>query len=300
MMIRRLSLILLAFLLLASPAAAKAPAFGVGDQHPQMFSDPAFRALGVKHSRYVLEWDWYKRRSTIAATDWWMSAARAAGARPLVAFARNWGRSGRHVLPPVKLYRKSFRTFRARYPWVHDFSAWNEANHTSQPTARNPRAAARYFNAMRSGCRRCRIVAADVLDSGNMLTWTKKFKRYAPKARLWGLHNYKDANDRTNSTRAFLRAVRGKVWLTETGGILHLTPAPRGHGHGRNHTRSHQAAAIARVFKIARSNRRIERVYFYEWRKQPSTRWDSGFLDANGRQRPAYRTLKRNLRHTAS
>jgi len=295
MMIRRVCLTLLAFLLLASPAAAKAPTVGVGDQHPEMFSDPAFRALGVKYSRYMLAWDWYRSRPTIAVTDWWMSAARTAGVQPLVAFTRNWRPSGQHQLPPLKLYRKSLRTFRARYPWVRDFSAWNEANHTTQPTAKNPRAAARYFNALRRDCRRCRIVAADVLDSGNMLTWIRAFKRYAPKARLWGLHNYKDANDGTNSTRTLLRAVRGKVWLTETGGILRLKPHPGSHGDGRKHTKAHQAGAVARVFKIARANRRVERVYFYEWRKQPKNRWDSAFLDADGRLRPAYRVLRRNL-----
>jgi hypothetical protein len=300
MMIRRLCLTLIAFLLLASPAAAKAPAIGVGDQHPEMFSDPAFRALGVKYSRYMLTWDWYRSSNSRAVTDWWMSASRAAGVRPLVAFTRNWRPGGQHTLPSLKVYRKSFRTFRARYPWVRDFSAWNEANHTMQPTAKNPRAAARYYNALRRDCRSCRIVAADVLDSGNMLTWIKQFKRYAPKARLWGLHNYKDANDGTNSTRALLRVVRGKLWLTETGGILRLKPHPGGDSHGRKHTKAHQAGAVARIFKIARANRRVERVYFYEWRQQPRNRWDSAFLDADGRQRPAYRTLKRNLRHTAS
>ena len=129
-MIRHLCLTLLAFLVLAAPAAAQAPAVGIGDQHPEMFSDPAFRALGVKHSRYVLEWDWYRTRRSRAATDWWMSSARGAGVTPFVAFSRNWRPSGQRRLPSLRLYRKSFRLFRARYPQVRDFSAWNEANHT--------------------------------------------------------------------------------------------------------------------------------------------------------------------------
>jgi hypothetical protein len=295
-MIRHLCLTLLALLILASPAAARTPAVGIGDQHPEMFSDPAFRALGVKHSRYLLSWDWYRSRRSVAATDWWMSAAKGAGVSPLVAFTRNWRPSGQRRLPPLKLYRKSFRVFRHRYPQVRDFSAWNEANHTAQPTAKKPKAAARYFNAMRRDCRGCRIVAAAVLDSRDAISWIKRFKRYAPKARIWGLHNYKDANDRTNTTRRFLKAVRGKIWLTETGGILRLKPHPGSRGDGRTHSKRHQAGAVARVFKIARSNRRVERVYFYEWRKQRKNRWDSAFLDANGRPRPAYQTLKRNLR----
>jgi hypothetical protein len=295
-MIRRCCLTLLAFFVLAAPAAAKAPVVGVGDQHPEMFSDPAFAALGVTHSRYLLTWDWYRSRRMVAATDWWMSAARAAGVQPLVAFTRNWRPSGQFKLPPLRLYRKSFRAFRARYPEVRDFSAWNEANHNAQPTANKPKAAARYFNAMRLACRSCRIVAADVLDSPDAFDWIRRFKRYAPKARIWGLHNYKDANDRTNSTRRFLKAVRGQVWLTETGGILRLKPHPGSHGDGRTHTKTHQARAVSRVFRIARANRRVTRVYFYEWKKQPRNRWDSAFLNANGTLRPAYHALQRALR----
>jgi hypothetical protein len=295
-MIRHLGLALLACLILAAPAAAKTPAVGIGDQHPQMFSDPAFRALGVTQSRYLLAWDWYRSKRSVGVTDWWMAAAHDAGVNPLVAFTRNWRPSGQYRLPPLKLYRRSFRTFRARYPWVRDFSAWNEANHTSQPTANKPQAAARLYNTMRRDCRACTIVAADVLDTPTMVAWVKRFRRYAPTARLWGLHNYKDANDRKGTTRKLLRAVRGKIWLTETGGILRLKPHPGSHGDGRTHTKAHQAGAIARVFKIARSNRRIQRVYFYEWRKQPKNRWDSALLDANGKPRPAYFTLRRHLR----
>src|SRR3954454_8376177 len=107
-MIRRLCLTLLAFLVLAAPAAAKSPAVGIGDQHPEMFSDPAFRSLDVDHSRYVLEWDWYRSRRKIAAADWWMSAACGARVSPLIAFGRDWRASGQYKLPSMKLYRKSF------------------------------------------------------------------------------------------------------------------------------------------------------------------------------------------------
>ena len=50
------------------------------------------------------------------------------------------------------------------------------------------------------------------------------------------------------------------------------------------------------MFKIAHANRRVQRIYFYEWKKRPKNRWDSAFLNANGTPRPAYRTLKHHLR----
>jgi hypothetical protein len=294
---RVIPLVLLFLLVAAAPAAARAPLVGIGDQNPSMFSDKAFRALGVRYSRLALAWDWYKDPYTLAKTDQWMAAARAAGVRPLIAFNRNWRRGGERFMPSRSAYLKSFRTFRKRYPEVRDFSAWNEANHPSQPTFKHPRVAARYYNAMRAACPRCKIVAADVLDSRLMIPWIREFKRYAHRPRIWGIHNYKDANDGGSThTRALLQAVRGQVWLTETGGILRLKPHPGSTGDGRRHTPAHQAAAVRRVLQIARSNRRIARVYFYEWRANPKNRWDSAFLDARGKLRPAYRALKQTLR----
>jgi hypothetical protein len=294
---RRLtSLCLLTLLLSASPAAART-VVGIGDQDPAMFSDPAFQALDVGHSRLTLAWDWNRDPYTIALTDQWIEAARAAGVRPLIAFNRNWRKGGEKHLPSMRAYRRSFRAFRKRYPDVKEFSAWNEANHPSQPTFNRPRAAARFYNAMRSSCPTCRIVAADVLDSRTMLPWIKTFKRYARKPRIWGLHNYKDANDGgSRHTRALLKAVRGQVWLTETGGILRLKPHPGSKGRGRRHTQSQQASAVRRIYKLARANRRITRVYFYEWRAKRTNRWDSALLDYRGKRRPAYRAVRNGLR----
>jgi hypothetical protein len=295
-MIRLLPLTLLLSLALAAPASAKRPIVGIGDQSASMFTAPAFQKLGVKHSRLMLPWDWHRDRYTMTLTDQWMAQAKAAGVRPLVAFNRNWRSNGHRKLPSIKLYRKSFRLVRERYPWVTDYSAWNEANHGLQPTAKKPYMAARYYNAMRKDCRTCTIVAADVLDMRGMVDWIKKFKRHAKNPRIWGLHNYKDANDGTSNTRALLRAVRGQVWLTETGGILRLKPKKGSRAKGRKHTKAQQARAVARVYKIAKSSRRITRVYFYEWAKKKGNRWDSAVVETNGRLRPSYRALKRGLR----
>ena len=108
-MIRLLSLSLLLTVAIAAPAAAKAPIVGVGDQHATMFADPSFQSLGVKHSRYVLAWDWYRNPGDVQYTDDWMLAAQAHGVSPLVAFNRNWRSNGHRKLPSLTLYRKSFR-----------------------------------------------------------------------------------------------------------------------------------------------------------------------------------------------
>ena len=112
-------------------------------------------------------------------------------------------------------------------------SPWNEANHRSQPTFKNPKRAAQYYNVVRKNCRGCKIVAADVIDEVNMERWLKVFKKTAKKPRIWGLHNYRDTNkrkgQRLGGTKRLLKAVKGKVWLTETGGIVKFVLPERGH-----------------------------------------------------------------------
>ena len=286
---RRTLPLLVSLALLLVPAAAPARALvGLGDQHAATFADPGLRALHLRTARLALAWDWYEDPAVVASTDAWVASARAAGLRPLISFNRNWRPSGRRVLPPVRTLVGSFRALRARYPDVRDFGVWNEANHKTQPLARRPAMAARYYNAMRADCPRCTIVAADVLDDAAMPRWIAAFRRVAHHPRLWGLHNYRDANGATGSTRRFLAMVPGRVWLTETGGI-------RRPGTAYRTALRRQAAGVRRVFAIARSSRRIARIYFYQWRRDPGSPWDSAFLEANGSKRPSYRALRAGL-----
>jgi hypothetical protein len=295
---RALPFLLTLLCLLAVPAAAPARALvGLGDQHAATFADPGLRSLHLRTARLALAWDWYKDPATVASTDAWIASVRAAGLRPLISFNRNWRPSGRRVLPPVRTLVSSFRLLRLRYPSVRDFGVWNEANHKTQPLARKPVMAARYYNAMRAACPRCTIVAADVLDDAAMPRWIAAFRRVAHRPRLWGLHNYRDANASTGSTRRFLRLVPGQVWLTETGGIRRPV-----HARGRSYAAAYrlalrrQAAGVRRVFAIARSSHRIRRIYFYQWRRDPRSPWDSAFLEADGKRRPSFRALRAGLR----
>jgi hypothetical protein len=294
---RAVPLLLALACLLAVPASASARfAVGLGDQHAATYGLDRVQALHLKAARYVVNWDWYRDPVRVALTDQWMASVRAAGLRPLISFNRNWAPSGLHRLPSIPQYLRSFALLRSRYPDVREFGVWNEANHKTQPLQRKPRMAARYYNAMRSACPRCTIVAADVLDDPRMPAWIRTFRRYAHHPRLWGLHNYRDANRLTGSTRGFMRLVKGTVWLTETGGIRRTDH--RAHGSKRvayQRSLAKQAAAVRRVFAIARGYGRIRRVYFYQWQRDPGSPWDSAFVNADGSVRPALRALRSEL-----
>src|SRR4051794_2658299 len=150
--------------LVAAPAAAQARVLvGIGDQKPTMFTDPRFRWLGIRRARIVVSWDVQRSASERTWVAGWLAAARRAHIEPLVAFGHAWSGNRRTHLPGVGEYRAAFERFRRAYPWVHDSTAWNEANHCSQTTCRRRDMAAHYYDVGRSACATCTVVAADVL-----------------------------------------------------------------------------------------------------------------------------------------
>jgi hypothetical protein len=289
-----------------SGRAEAAVLVGVADQTPAMFTQPLFTQLKVKRSRIFPAWNVALNRGQTRALDEWLNAARTAGIEPLVSFSQSIGsRCPRKPckLPTVREFTRAFRAFRKRWPFVRVVSPWNEANHRSQPTFKNPKRAAQYYNVVRKLCRGCRIVAADVIDETNMERWLTVFRRTAIRPRLWGLHNYRDTNPRRGQkfggTRRLVRAVKGEIWLTETGGLARFV-LPSG-GTLFPFSLSRQNRAVKRMFSLARRYQsRIKRLYIYNWFGQTSrNRFDAGLVNVNGTPRPAYNTVVRTLRTSA-
>jgi hypothetical protein len=281
----------------------------MADQDVHMFDNPSYQALNIERIRYLVPIDWYKHDFQVAEVTNFLARANADGADVLAHFTARRGcytngrysRSRKCRAPSVRAYKRSFDRFRGAFPFVTSYGVWNEGNHVSQPTARKPRLAAKYFLAARKACRSCTFVAADVLDSKNMESWLRKFRVASRgKARIYGLHNYSDVNrKRSSGTRRLLRTVPGQVWLTETGGILKFLPAFR-------RSESRQAQRTKYMFKLVdrydhrRSGMRsrITRLYNYQWTGvNRNARFDAGLVNANGSPRKAYRQFKRSASH---
>ena len=282
--------------LLAAPAVAPARALlGMGDQKPTMFSDARFKWLGVKRARIVVSWDVQRSKREREWANTWLADAQRAGVEPLVAFGHAWSGKKRKHLPSVGEYRAAIRRFRRAHPRVRVYTAWNEANHCSQPTCHRPERAAAYFDVLRSECPRCTVVAADVLDQGNMAGWLRRFRRAVRhEPRIWGLHNYLDANRlRSKGTRHFLRLVKGRVWITETGGIV------RRNGYKGQirfpESPEHAGKVTSFILRLADRTPRIDRVYLYQWNADSLFQtWDSGIIGPFGDRRPSYAVLARH------
>ena len=297
MSLRSLLLALGCLLALAlAPAAAQAatPVIGYGDQRAEMFSDPLFSGLGIRDSRVVVEWDTFRYPDKTARLDAWMGAAKGARVRPLVAIEHSWTPGRERLAPTPAQYTSLIRRLRARYRGVRTFSPWNEANHTSQPTARRPELAATYWRLMRQACPGCTVTSPVYLDlaTRSSARWLTAFKRATGgRVRLWAIHGYGDLNRRSDRhLAALLKQLPGQVWVTEAAGWVAF-------GAGWRYDEARAARAITYAFTLAHKYRaKIARWYFYQWRGVPrGTRWDSGVLGVDGRPRPGYAALKTGL-----
>ena len=276
--------------------AAPGVEVGIADQKADMFSDLRFGTLGITRARLAIGWDALTKPVDIAEIDAWLRGAQAAGVEPLISFMHS--RYERRLVPTPERLKFEFRRFRQRWPWVTTFATWNEANHCGEPLCHRPKLAAAYYRALRRECPTCTILAPEVLDMPNMATWVRAFNRrlgYSPK--IWGLHNYVEANRfKMKRLRELLRvAPRSQVWLTETGGLVRrdngsTTEIPEGPRHAGEVTRY--------IFdRILPLNPRITRVYLYHWNSSSAQdSWDSALITPSGRERSALFVLARVLR----
>jgi hypothetical protein len=293
--------VLLAALLVAPAAQAKARV-GLSEQSPSLFSQSNWAKLKLKRVRYIVSWDYAKQGFERAEVSGFLNAAHAARQDVLVEFnARRGCFTGSRYrktkacrAPSTSAYKKAVKGFRKEFPFVKTFAPWNEVNHVSQPTYRKPKLAAKYYKAMKSVCKKCTVMAADVLDSSDVKRYLRAFQRATKgKGRIWGLHNYKDVNRRQSKGIRNVSAVtKGQIWLTETGGFVQF----RGSG-GFKYSLKRAAARTKYMFSLAKKYKRVTRIYVYRWfGERRSARFDAGLVNPNGSSRPGLTQFRKSIR----
>jgi hypothetical protein len=301
---RRILIPLLVSGLLAVPATASARyTVGISDQSATTFVNPLFAPLKLKMARYVTPWDTMDSVSYRNALINWTDHARAAHQDILIAFETSHTPGQERKAPSVKAYTAAIKKFKKAFPYVKSIQAWNEVNrcqYTSetgyvigQPICKNPKRAAQYYMAARKVFKGARVTGLDILDQVNVksaVRYVKKFLKYAkPRPKYWGFHNYSDTNRFSNSrTKALLKATKsGDVWLTETGGIVSL-------GGSFPYNTKRAAKALGCMFTIAKSSRRIKRLYVYQFNGIPKGRtFDAGLISPDNSKRPGYRVVQK-------
>lgn len=280
------------------PASATAKVLvGISDNKPAMFGDPAFQTLGTKSARIVVPWDGLSYAVDRQNLDLWMAGARASKVKVLIAFDKS--RHGKRNPTPGKL-SNALKVIVKRYPgqvtWV---TTWNETNINEKN--KPPKRVAQWYKALRKVFPKSRIIAADVVDRPNLNSWTRRYlkelrKQKVPRPKFWGLHNYVDVNNFTDRrTKSFLKIVKGKVWLTETGGVVSRKNGSKTKFRGKGAKHASRATSYL-LNKLVKRNRKIKYVFVYHWNaEQTSSKasWDSALRASNGELRPAYNVLKK-------
>ena len=313
----RLPVLLIALLaLLAAPAAAQAKlTVGIAENNPGMFTDPLFAQMGAKHARVVVSWNVaYGRDDELNRVIQYIHSAEQRGVTPLVTFEHARGdaticnrrrnrKKAQCKLPTPKQYEAALRRFKALFPTVRNVVAWNEINHFTQPTYRSPKAAARFTTIARKVFTGATVVAADVLDQADntrakrptfrsATRYVKAFRKaYKGPRKICGVHNYSDVNRfRSTGTKAIIKALGCKqIWLTEAGGLYKFV------GFKANQKR--QLKATKYMFRVAKANKRIKRLYVYTWFGAPrSARFDAGLVGTNGKPRKAYAEVRKHVK----
>jgi hypothetical protein len=273
------------------------PEIGIGDNNFYLFSDPRFRALGIRDVRDDVPWN------IIAAGGYaagrlatWLADARAQRLSVLITFDHSDG----YKLPSVAQFSAAFMQFHRRYPWVSEFVTWDEANFFGEPTSTHVGRVVGFYQALRHDCPGCTILAPDLLDLPHYavpaLRYAREFiRRLGHQPAIWALNDYVGANRMsTASTAALLGAVSGQIWIVEVAGIIsngtRFTVADA-------HNLAHAAAVDNFILnRLALLSPRIARVYLYEWRQGPRrNRWDSALMAPSGQPRPGYYVLARTL-----
>jgi hypothetical protein len=199
------------------------------------------------------------------------------------------------------------------YPALRRFTAWNEPNNRTQPTATAPRRAGQYFRALAAWCAgRCSVAAGDFVEQSATPADADAFTRYLQgycdgmdgkpddgcgyRPPLWAFHPYSCGFRRdTSGVRAFVRATTARadgapspadpdIWFTEAGGVVsqHYNADPDGRAVSRRALLDRAAGDLAFLLHdCVAASPRITRLYVYHWagdrRVDPSTGRDRGF-----------------------
>ena len=273
----------------SQPAAAAE--FGMSDGRPQLFDSPHLHALDFQHVRLVLPWDAARRDGTWME---WLDRARLQGwqvmVSPTIDAAHDCG-TGSCTGPAPADYEAALRELLARAPAITSVEAWNEPNHSLQPTSRSPILAANYFEAARAACDgRCTAVAGNMLDGTGLTSYLRQYRAaLKSKPAVWGLHDYFDATYFQRSGLDQILAITdGPVWLTETGGLVTF----RSDTGTLPYDEARAADSLRWIFTMAKQNPQIKRAYLYGMWQQPWNPFDSALLRVDGTERESMQVAR--------
>ncbi|MBA3328516.1 MAG: hypothetical protein H0T43_09470 [Solirubrobacterales bacterium] len=330
----------------------------------RLFGDARFKQLGIKSVRRTIPWDvvvradgsrsysctgYGKRKKSKSGTipqntdllknfDAWINRASTEGYEIMLSINKTRGVAGAGCyMPSEGAYLDAVRKLMDRYQGkVFLYTAWNEPNHSSQPTSLTYYTdkpgiirAGRYWRRASALCknaaRLCKVAAGEFVDDNQ--TWSRDKSRIPPKEffdayikgagtapTIWAWHAYNAGTTKsTGRLSAFITRTKNatgknpRIWLTEQGGRVHLYRSEP-FNLDRSGSESEANRELGYELGLRSLSDRITRIYTYHW-KAPAVEYDtakkrfafdSGLLRGDGTVREMYCTLYSTFRGGAA
>jgi hypothetical protein len=107
-------------------AASSSYLTGIADEETEMFSDPLWKQLHTRITRYIVPYDAAVRGYSLMKATSWIHAAERQHQQVLVAFYHSEYTPTR--MPSIKVYEQDTKKFMQLFPNVHQYQPWNETN----------------------------------------------------------------------------------------------------------------------------------------------------------------------------
>lgn len=310
---------LLAALALAAPAGAVE--LGISDSDAPTVLEPHWPSLGITRARVVLPYD-IATTSGAAGVDRrdnferYRANAAARGVALLVVFAPSQDvrapGTNDPIAPSADEFAAGFAAFRARYPELTTFAAWNEPNNRdtgSYALGSQPQLAAEYWLRAQGACPSCTVVAGDFAGIPNDDAYVDAYQATIAAAganpAVWAFHAHSDVNryqvlgvSDARISRYYLSKLQGqwagsRIWIDEVG-------ARYRDASGLVWGDASQRDATSLLLGLATLDPRIDVIYYYNYSNQCATPGgcavqDRGLVspDPFNRVAPGYDALNR-------
>ena len=309
----------------AGAGASASSITGISDENLSGWGAQAstlFTLTGVGQARFITPYNTVDIPSRLEKARAWISAAEARGLKVLVSFDHaplcEVGQKNctEPTIPYGPVYTEKVKAFRADFPEITEYTAWNEPNHKinqanpSDSTICEPSttvcgaaAAASYWNLLSEACKvpsstgqTCTVAGGDFLDESSLESYMKTYRTNMYSAPPeWALHPYGTVDKESTAVLTkFISLDEGRpVWFSEVG--VYYCSRAKLEGASEEEALAYQNGRAAYLNSIL-SQYSVARTYYYflaaeHGGQEACPGFDTALLSSGDKPRPAFATL---------
>jgi hypothetical protein len=268
----------------AAPDPAGAVELGISDSDAPTVLEPHWASLNLTRARIVVPYDVATTAGAAGIArrenfERYRANAAASGVSLLVVFAHSQDQPV-PVAPSADQFAAGFAAFRASYPELTTFAAWNEPNNRDTgeyALGSQPQLAAEYWLRAQALCPTCTIAAGDFAGIPGDDAYVDAYQAHLAAAgadpAVWAFHAHSDVNryqvlgvSDARVSRYYLSKLQGRwagarIWIDEVGARFR-------DASGLVWGDASQRDATSLLLGLAALDPRIEAIYYYNFSNQ--------------------------------